>query len=96
MDESLTGPQRIRGGLVPAWSYAHKTGTGQTGAARGAENANERKSICFHWRRTAIIRSHAIGSDHLDAFVSACGDPANQTAAAIQANFAGARQCLGA
>jgi beta-lactamase class A len=29
MGESLTGPERVRGGLSPGWSFAHKTGTGQ-------------------------------------------------------------------
>ncbi|PTQ11512.1 serine hydrolase [Sphingomonas oleivorans] len=29
MSSSRTGPQRLRGGLSPDWSFAHKTGTGQ-------------------------------------------------------------------
>jgi beta-lactamase class A len=29
MHEAKTGPQRIKGGVPPGWSYAHKTGTGQ-------------------------------------------------------------------
>jgi beta-lactamase class A len=29
MKDSHTGPLRVRGGLVPGWSFAHKTGTGQ-------------------------------------------------------------------
>jgi beta-lactamase class A len=29
MDRSTTGPSRLRGGLSPGWSLAHKTGTGQ-------------------------------------------------------------------
>jgi beta-lactamase class A len=29
MEEAKTGPQRIKGGVPPGWSYAHKTGTGQ-------------------------------------------------------------------
>ena len=29
MSEAKTGPQRIKGGVPPGWSYLHKTGTGQ-------------------------------------------------------------------
>lgn len=29
MHEAKTGPRRIKGGVPPGWSYAHKTGTGQ-------------------------------------------------------------------
>jgi beta-lactamase class A len=29
MAEAKTGPQRIKGGVPPGWSYLHKTGTGQ-------------------------------------------------------------------
>jgi beta-lactamase class A len=29
MSNTHTGPQRLRGGLAPGWSLAHKTGTGQ-------------------------------------------------------------------
>ena len=29
MGEAKTGPQRIKGGVPPGWSYLHKTGTGQ-------------------------------------------------------------------
>ncbi|WP_380876414.1 beta-lactamase [Sphingomonas sp. DBB INV C78] len=29
MRDSRTGPQRLRGGLAPGWTLAHKTGTGQ-------------------------------------------------------------------
>jgi beta-lactamase class A len=29
MEESKTGPQRIKGGVPPGWTYMHKTGTGQ-------------------------------------------------------------------
>ncbi len=29
MNQSKTGPDRLRGGLSPGWSIAHKTGTGQ-------------------------------------------------------------------
>lgn len=29
MSEARTGPQRIKGGVPPGWSYLHKTGTGQ-------------------------------------------------------------------
>lgn len=29
MEEAKTGPQRIKGGVPPGWSYLHKTGTGQ-------------------------------------------------------------------
>jgi beta-lactamase class A len=29
MSHTKTGPQRLKGGLVPGWSLAHKTGTGQ-------------------------------------------------------------------
>lgn len=34
MAEAKTGPQRIKGGVPPGWSYAHKTGTGQDLAPR--------------------------------------------------------------
>jgi beta-lactamase class A len=29
MSNTRTGPQRLKGGLAPGWSLAHKTGTGQ-------------------------------------------------------------------
>ena len=29
MSNTKTGPQRLKGGLAPGWSCAHKTGTGQ-------------------------------------------------------------------
>jgi beta-lactamase class A len=29
MGQSVTGPDRLRGGLAPGWTLAHKTGTGQ-------------------------------------------------------------------
>lgn len=29
MEQAKTGPQRIKGGVPPGWSYLHKTGTGQ-------------------------------------------------------------------
>ncbi len=29
MDQTRTGPQRLKGGLAPGWSIGHKTGTGQ-------------------------------------------------------------------
>jgi beta-lactamase class A len=29
MNQSKTGPDRLRGGLIEGWSMAHKTGTGQ-------------------------------------------------------------------
>jgi beta-lactamase class A len=34
MAESRTGPQRLKGGLAPGWTFAHKTGTGQELAGR--------------------------------------------------------------
>ncbi|HKR17213.1 MAG TPA: serine hydrolase [Rhizorhapis sp.] len=34
MHEAKTGPQRIKGGVPPGWTYAHKTGTGQELAPR--------------------------------------------------------------
>ena len=34
MQEAKTGPQRIKGGVPPGWTYAHKTGTGQELAPR--------------------------------------------------------------
>lgn len=34
MKEARTGPQRIKGGVPPGWSYLHKTGTGQDLAPR--------------------------------------------------------------
>ncbi|MCP1468381.1 beta-lactamase class A [Sphingobium sp. OAS761] len=34
MEEAKTGPQRIKGGVPPGWSYLHKTGTGQDLAPR--------------------------------------------------------------
>lgn len=35
MSESKTGPLRLKGGLSPGWSFAHKTGTGQDLGGRG-------------------------------------------------------------
>ncbi len=35
MNQSITGPDRLRGGLSPGWSLAHKTGTGQVLKALG-------------------------------------------------------------
>src|SRR3546814_11874981 len=29
MSNTRTGPRRLKGGLAPGWSLAHKTGTGQ-------------------------------------------------------------------
>lgn len=29
MKQSKTGPERLKGGLAPGWTFAHKTGTGQ-------------------------------------------------------------------
>ena len=29
MSNTRTGPQRLKGGLAPGWTLAHKTGTGQ-------------------------------------------------------------------
>ena len=34
MSEAKTGPQRIKAGVPPSWSYLHKTGTGQDLAPR--------------------------------------------------------------
>lgn len=39
MSNTRTGPQRLKGGLAPGWSLAHKTGTGQVfGGAQSGYN----------------------------------------------------------
>lgn len=39
MSNTRTGPQRLKGGLAPGWSLAHKTGTGQVlGATQSGYN----------------------------------------------------------
>jgi beta-lactamase class A len=39
MSNTKTGPQRLKGGLAPGWSLAHKTGTGQVlGATQSGYN----------------------------------------------------------
>jgi beta-lactamase class A len=39
MSQTRTGPQRLKGGLAPGWSLAHKTGTGQVfGGAQAGYN----------------------------------------------------------
>jgi beta-lactamase class A len=39
MSQTRTGPQRLKGGLAPGWSLAHKTGTGQVfGSAQAGYN----------------------------------------------------------
>ena len=57
MTESVTGPQRIRGGLAPGWTFAHKTGTGQEldGLATGYNDVGLLTSPSGHRYAVAVM-----------------------------------------
>ncbi len=57
MSESLTGPQRVRGGLAPGWTFAHKTGTGQEldGLATGYNDVGLLSSPAGHRYAVAVM-----------------------------------------
>lgn len=57
MGESLTGPQRVRGGVSAGWSYAHKTGTGQelAGLATGYNDVGVLTAPSGHRYAVAVM-----------------------------------------